>query len=293
MQQQAQADSPALLEMEHSIGYTSKYPDTVHFHPHEKDTLIYNIGGLLVIENLHDKHKQEFLRGHDMEISAIAVSNSGKIIATGQAGTVYQKTPDAPILLWAYDTRKPIAVLKGMQECVNKLFFSPDDRFLAGIGANNTFIVWDTRDGNPIHTRVTEQPFTMLTWGDVDTVPKHPSYTLITGTQTAVNINKLEFDISSMQYFLKTGVCQLPNTGLTRNYTFAKCRGDLLLAGTTGGEMCVFSVYSSIYRASMPIASNGIIGAALDGDTLYVGGGEGKIKKVVLTGGQWTLTHEA
>ena len=45
--------------------------------------MIYNIGGLLVIENLHDKHKQEFLRGHDMEISTIAVSNSGKLMATG------------------------------------------------------------------------------------------------------------------------------------------------------------------------------------------------------------------
>jgi WD40 repeat protein len=41
----------------------------------------------LVIEDLHDKHKQEFLKGHDMEISSIAVSSSGKILATGQLGT--------------------------------------------------------------------------------------------------------------------------------------------------------------------------------------------------------------
>lgn len=66
-----------LLEMEHSIGYNGKYQNTVHYHPFDKDTLIYNIGGLLVLENLHDKHQQQFLRGHDMEISAIAVSNSG------------------------------------------------------------------------------------------------------------------------------------------------------------------------------------------------------------------------
>lgn len=43
--------------MEHSIGYNGKYQDTVHLHPTDADTLIYNIGGLLVIENLHDKHK--------------------------------------------------------------------------------------------------------------------------------------------------------------------------------------------------------------------------------------------
>ena len=75
--------------MEHSIGFNGKFTDTVLYHPTEKDTLVYPIGGLLVIENLHDKHKQEFLRGHDMDISAVAISNSGKLIATGQRGTVF------------------------------------------------------------------------------------------------------------------------------------------------------------------------------------------------------------
>lgn len=85
--QERGSPSASMIEMEHSIGYNGKYSNTVHFHPTDKDTLIYSIGGLVVIEDLHDKHKQEFLRGHDMEISAIAVSNSGKLLATGQLGT--------------------------------------------------------------------------------------------------------------------------------------------------------------------------------------------------------------
>ena len=281
--------------MEHSIGYNGKFNDTVQYHPTEKDTLVYPIGGLLVIENLHDKHKQEFLRGHDMDISALAISNSGKLIATGQVGTIFQKTPEAPVILWSYDSKKPLAVFKGILECVNKLAFSPDERFFVGIGKNNTFIIWDTRDGQPIHTRVSEQPLTMAAWGEINTAvnPKHPSYCLVTGNQNSVIINSLEFDISSMQYFLKSGTCQLPNTGLQRNYTFAAIKGDMLLAGTTSGDICVFSVYSSIYRASMPLTSNGILCGALDGDFLYVGGGDGKVKKVALVNGQWTLTHEA
>jgi len=88
-QQPAAEGQPQLLEMDHSIGYNSKYPDTITYHPTMENTLIYNIGGLLVIEDLNDKHKQEFLRGHDMEISSIAVSHSGSIIATGQKGTVF------------------------------------------------------------------------------------------------------------------------------------------------------------------------------------------------------------
>lgn len=86
---QSQPETVELLELEHSIGYNGKHPDSVHFHPTQKDTIIYNIGGLLVFENVHDKHQQQFLRGHDMEISAISVSKSGNIIATGQQGTIF------------------------------------------------------------------------------------------------------------------------------------------------------------------------------------------------------------
>ena len=113
---------------------------------------------------------------------------------------------------------KPVAVLKGMTISVKKLAFSCDDRFLAGVGENNAFIIWDTRDGSPIHTRITEHPMTVLSWGDMltDQNPKHPGYTLITGNHQAVMINRLDFDISSMQYFLKGSPVQLPNTGLIR-----------------------------------------------------------------------------
>ena len=106
-------------------------------------------------------------------------------------------------------------------------------------------------------------------------------------------INTLEFDISSMNYWLKQGICQLPNTGLIRSYTFSMINGDTLLAGTSGGEICVFSVYSKIFKATMPISSNGLMSIALIEDYIYVGGGDGKVKKMSIGGGKWSLTHEA
>jgi hypothetical protein len=96
-----------------------------------------------------------------------------------------------------------------------------------------------------------------------------------------------------MQYFLTQATCQLPNTGLQRDYTFTQARGDLLLAGTQSGEVTVFSIYSSIYRASMPLSSNGVICGCLGGDFLFVGAGNGKIQKISLANGGWSLTHEA
>ena len=134
-----------------------------------------------------------------------------------------------------------------------------------------------------------------MKWADLDTTvnPKHPTYQLITGNANQVVVNRLEFDISSMQYFVQSQACQLPNTGLIRNYTFGLVSGDMFMAGTSGGEMCVFSISQRMYRASMPLTSNGILCGCTNGEMLFVGGGDGKIKKVNLAGGQWTLTHEA
>jgi WD40 repeat protein len=132
----------------------------------------------------------------------------------------------------------------------------------------------------------------VLAWGDhVDTTnPKHPSYTLVTANQTNVFINRLEFEIASMQYILKQGLCQLPNTGLVRNYNFAKIIGDMLFLGTSGGEVCLFSISNHIYRA---ISSNGLLSVAYLGDFLFVGSGDGKLKKLSIADGRWNLTHEA
>ena len=66
-----------------------------------------------------------------------------------------------------------------------------------------------------------------------------------------------------------------------------------MMAGTQGGEICLFSVYSKIYRATMPISSNGLNALALIGDFIFVGGGDGKVKKLNIAQGKWSLTHEA
>lgn len=43
----------------------------------------------------------------------------------------------------------------------------------------------------------------------------------------------------------------------------------------------------------MPIASNGIFSICVIDDFIYVGGGDGKVKKLNIAGGKWSLTHEA
>ena len=57
--------------------------------------------------------------------------------------------------------------------------------------------------------------------------------------------------------------------------------------------MCLFSLASQIYRATMPISSNGLLSVTIMGDFIYIGSGDGKLKKLSIADGKWNLTHEA
>ena len=61
---------------------TGGVPSGLKIHPNRQH-MIYPVGCTIVIEDLPGK-KQEFLSGHSDNISCIAISNSGKYIASGQ-----------------------------------------------------------------------------------------------------------------------------------------------------------------------------------------------------------------
>ena len=67
----------------------------------------------------------------------------------------------------------------------------------------------------------------------------------------------------------------------------------MLFTGTSGGEVCLFSISNQIYRATMPISSNGLLSMACMGDYIFVGSGDGKLKKLCIADGRWNMTHEA
>jgi len=100
----------------------------------------------------------------------------------------------------------------------------------------------------------------IVAWGPVRKTGKHPSYTFITSNGHNIFVNYLEFNVGSMQYSLKGSSVQLPSTGLVRNYTCSQvdAAGEYLFAGTTGGEICIFSLTNQIFKAALPVISKRI-----------------------------------
>ena len=84
----------------------------------------FSMGSLVSIENLADPQAQQVLRGHDMEVSALAVAPSGKYVASGQVGTKHFKGVAAPVFLWDVQTTRRLLVLRGLTVRVNILAFS-------------------------------------------------------------------------------------------------------------------------------------------------------------------------
>lgn len=97
--QQERLDSLQRLELESTIGFegeindlefrknfndflSGKVPHGLKLHP-DRIHMIYPLGCNLVIENLQTR-QQEFLLGHNNNISCLTISNNGKYIASGQ-----------------------------------------------------------------------------------------------------------------------------------------------------------------------------------------------------------------
>ena len=73
------------MELEHAIGCNVKYTNVAHFHRNARD-MVYAIGSNVVLADINDPHKQRFLTGHDNFVNALAVSNTGRFVASGQEG---------------------------------------------------------------------------------------------------------------------------------------------------------------------------------------------------------------
>ena len=168
------------------------------------------------------------MRGHDNDVSALAVSKDGGLIASGQLGSVLHKGFDAPSL---YGMSKGgemfTSYLASRRPLDNSITFSDDARFLAATGGdNNTFYVWDMQTGEIVASQKYLKPVTSLTWAGVDTSGRRPLYTLILATNNQVFINTLAYQVVNTAYTMNSEKCSLPASGLVREYTVACVRVD-------------------------------------------------------------------
>lgn len=279
--------------LEHFCGYGGKHLNTVRYHPVQAETLIYAAAAAIIIEDVNDPHKQEFLRGHDADVSCIDVSLNGKMIASGQLGSSKQKGSVAPIVIWDFDNRAQYISFQGLSHAALCVRFSPDGRFVCASGSNQMIFVWDVSTGEGVYSRRTESPCSLAVWGPMmDTQGRYPSYQLCTTYDSQVLVHKMAFDIKTMSYALNSEPVQFPPSGLQRKHICGIVRDDFLLTGTSAGDMCVFSLKSLVFRSALPVCNNGVMSIAHAGETIYIAGGDGRIKALRGNDTMWDVLAE-
>ena len=70
------------MELDHSIGFSGSVVDSVHLLPSTREYLLI-AGSSIVVRDIQDPHNQHFLTAHDDQITCLAVTNNGALIASG------------------------------------------------------------------------------------------------------------------------------------------------------------------------------------------------------------------
>jgi WD40 repeat protein len=281
------------FELSHIIGLNTKLREPVQSHPLMNETIIYSVGGIVITEDLSEKNNQVFFRHGSQDISCFKISNTGRFLAVGftRGEQNFDKKLPVSIILWDYQNKEILYELTGLFKAVTSITFSNDDKFISALSQENSFFIWEVDTGIKCYSRIYEHKIDLIYWTAILSGTNTSGRSDYTITITSVNgliYLHLFFELKSMQYNTRQSKFTLPSTGLVRYFTCALYDSSVnaLYLGTSGGEICVFSIDNLIFKMSFNAINNGVTSILLlrDENCLIVGGGDGRVKKIARDG---------
>ena len=271
------------LQLEHMIGYPGKFRKTVIAIPNKEGYYVKSMGCLIAIENMNDQFDQKFMRGHDMQISALAVSPSGSLIASGQIGTNAYKGCAAPIFVWDTSTQRRVTALRGLTVGVNAIEFSTDDRFLCGIGEDSLLYIWELSTSEVVYGQKLPVPASVLKWVEHKQENRRMSYELVIGYNNTVFRGDFLYDLGRVQWSLNlVPYAMPPNGSIIRSFTDVVVSPDFtsVYVGTSGGEVMVFRRGATVFRVCIPVCGKSVASLTVcqESGNIVCGGGDGSIQ---------------
>jgi len=289
MTQPNQAECEA-LELEHLIGMTCDYTNSIALHPRDLNKYIYSIGPTLIVSEFSDQHNQRLLRQHSSSITCLAVSDCGSMMASGQVGMVN---------LWDFQNLRLIHSFSGIQHKPHRVLFSPDSRFLIVVDVKGLFLVWDTRTMETIFAKQLPQGLVINAVHILSVTPassngKHNAYRIAVTYGCHLYEWTLTYSVKHMEYILTNELRYHfpPNRSFNRTLThLAAAPNSPIIAATTHiGEIYLFSAQHGVYTDSFQVCSKGAnVSCFIDAGNLVIGGGDGTVKHFRFTPqlGEW------
>ena len=270
--------------------------------------VVFTAAAVAVIQQV-ESGAQVFYNNHTDDITCLTVHYGGKIAATGQMGK------PCYALVWNIDTLETMYRIGDgyFERMVEALAISPNERYLVGVGGDNnqTLGIFDLKAvdeaGDPCPVLVAETQFTpgvppMLTF--LEWKPGMPGVTFA-GVAKGKLLRFFDFepekegvneDNSGVQALTeRKGICprdvrELPCAAWAMD-------GSCLLTGTDNGKVLIWTgvaitatidAYNSVNKKSISCTA---VAFTPEGDKLYTGGSDGKLKVWSYPDGDLLDTH--
>jgi WD40 repeat protein len=266
----------ASLDFEHFIGINA-IPSGAKFHPNGTD-YVYAAGGNVIVGDLTDPHKQDFLRAHHDYVSCIAVSVSGNLLASGQRGK------DADAYVWDFERKAVLYKLEDHDGLVQSLAFSHDERILATIGGGDDrkLFCWDMSTGAVIGSSNKLPAGTLcVAWGGfIRDIKRRDTdhYLLCTAGSDGLLMWDLDPYSGELTPFRLAGDAKATLTRTVTAVSFSDDR-EFVYGATASGDFIVASMRYQRVLQTVQATKLGLCSIATVPEGILIGCGDSTIKK--------------
>lgn len=264
-------DTPLVLSS--TIGFGGSIPNGLNRLP-GSESIVYPLGSTVVIESVAGKHTQRFLQGHNGTVTCVAVSRSGKYIASGQETYAGYK---ADIILWDAITLTEVRRMTLHKASVRTLAFSPSDKYIASLGGvdDGTVCIWDLATGIPLCDSITG----MRTSGAAEAIVflNKSDTTFMTGGSNTLRVWTLDTSINK----LAVGDVNMGALRRVVKTMVPSLNDEFMYCGTSTGDVLQVNVKTKILRSQGPtkgLFGNGVTCMTmLPNNDLIIGTGDGTV----------------
>ncbi|KAG2446088.1 hypothetical protein HXX76_000688 [Chlamydomonas incerta] len=253
------------------IGFGGAIENGLISHPDGR-TIIYPLGSTIVLRDRTDPRSQEFLQGHSDKVSCLALSRSGKYLASGQI-TYMGFTAD--IIIWDLESKQLLHRMALHKVKVQALDFSCDERILASLGGqdDNALVLWDVASGNAICGSPCNTNFTNC----VKFFNNSPDKLITAGN---FNMNVWTYDGANNK--LRPTDATLGTLKRVFKSVVVDANDEYAYCGTTTGDVLQIALERVLFKNTGPAKGNVQMGVTATcevptGDIL-VGGGDGSLQ---------------